>query len=67
MQQQLTDAQYKALEAVYAHYGRLWKSQLRKSWETGKYSYLLQQHQSELQQIRNDFGPSWLSSFRFES
>lgn len=64
---ELTDAQYKALEAVYEHYGRLWKSRLRQSWETGKYTYFLQEYQSELQQIRNDFGPSWLTRFRFES
>lgn len=64
---ELTDSQYKALEAVRDHYGRLWRSRLRKSWETGKYTYLLQEYQSELQQIRNDFGPSWLTKFRFES
>lgn len=40
--------------------GRNWKSALRRDWETGK-SF------GELQQIRNEFGPTWLRNLRINA
>lgn len=43
---------------VYANgHGRSWKSQLRNDWMTGRVT-------GDLQQIRNQFGPSWLARFK---
>lgn len=42
--------------------GRTWKGELHYAWETGKYPYNC--NSSALQQVRNGFGPTWLSRFR---
>lgn len=58
----LTDEQYSTLRAYAMDHGRNWKSRLRQSWEDGDYEG---RHDSNVQTIRNTFGPSWLISFRF--
>ena len=41
-----------------------WKSSLRHCWETGRYrDYCGTERQDLLQQVRNEFGPSWLVRF----
>ena len=53
----LSAEQLKAVQEYAAANGRNWKSALRHDWETG-------QAYGELQQIRNNFGPTWLVNFR---
>jgi hypothetical protein len=53
----LTPEQLAALRAYAAEHGRTWKSQLNDDWMNGRAS-------GPLQQIRNQFGPSWLLRFR---
>lgn len=60
----LTSAQYNALADFSAYNGRTWKSVLRHAWMTGHYPSITKDTAS-LQQIRNTFGPSWLTRFRF--
>jgi hypothetical protein len=49
------------LRAVKSALGRNYKSAIRQAWMTGDYrGQLLQDWSSQLQQIRNSFGPSWL-------
>lgn len=55
----LTPEQFEALRDYAKQNGRNWKSQLRDDWITGK-AY------GELQQIRNQFGPSWLTRFKLK-
>jgi hypothetical protein len=43
-------------------HGRLWKTALRHAWMTGDYDGF--DAANFLQQVRNEFGPSWLISFR---
>lgn len=59
MQNGLTIAQLDELKRYAKERGRFWKSDLRVEWETGT------NYSAELQQIRNNFGPSWLMKFRF--
>lgn len=52
-----TPEQLAALSAYAAEHGRTWKSQLNDDWMNGRAS-------GPLQQVRNQFGPSWLVRFR---
>jgi hypothetical protein len=52
----LTQEQAAALIAYAAQHGRTWKSELRADWFSGRTV-------GELQQIRNEFGPAWLTRF----
>jgi hypothetical protein len=59
-----TTEQIEALRKYAAGNGRCWKSQLHDAWMAGGYdastgSYI----DGPLQQIRNQFGPSWLMRF----
>lgn len=59
----LTSTQLNALRVYAQEHGRRWKSELNKAWMTGVYDS--QDHSAVLQSIRNQFGPSWLTRFRF--
>jgi len=49
------------LSEVKSHVGRLYKSQIANAWMDGRYyNYGLEKWASQLQQIRNAFGPEWL-------
>jgi hypothetical protein len=52
-----THEQIEALRQYAAEHGRNWKSQLNADWMNGQSS-------GPLQQIRNQFGPSWLVRFQ---
>ena len=42
-------------------HGRAYKANIRTAWETGNYASVgLDEYQTELQAIRNEFGPTWL-------
>jgi hypothetical protein len=49
--------QLTALQTYALEHGRTWKSQLNDDWMNGRAS-------GPLQQVRNQFGPSWLIRFR---
>jgi hypothetical protein len=54
-----------ALRMFASAHGRNWKSKLNDAWMTGNYptgSIL-----PELQQVRNEYGPSWLVRFSLKS
>ena len=53
----LTAEQLEAIGDYARQHGRTWKSQLNHDWMTGQTS-------GPLQQIRNQFGPSWLIRFK---
>ncbi len=59
MTKKLTTEQRAALAAYAMDRGRTWKSQLRQDWENGRAS-------GPLQEIRNSFGPGWLTTFRLD-
>lgn len=49
------------LTAVKRKYGKAYKINIREAWQRGNYSQLgLAEWQTELQQIRNQWGPRWL-------
>lgn len=52
--------QLAALQQYAAIYGRRWKSELGDLWQSGRANAVLQS-------VRNEFGPSWLASFKLES
>lgn len=53
------------LAAVKAKLGRTYKSAIRSAWMDGRYyDYDLEAWSSQLQTIRNTFGPSWLIDAR---
>lgn len=61
----LTLEQLTALRLFASAHGRNWKSELRQAWMTGNYptgSTL-----PYLQQIRNEFGPTWLVRFSLKA
>ncbi len=66
MRQKLTDEQMDALQQFAYRNGRTWKSQLNRAWMTGCYSEYEggSQYASALQQVRNEFGPTWLTNFK---
>lgn len=61
----LTREQVNALRDFERRNGRYWKSKLHDIWMTGDYGY--EDDSASLQQIRNQFGPSWLVKFKFSS
>jgi hypothetical protein len=63
----ITKNQYAALLKAREHWGRHWKRQLSTAWETGKYPSGLNDSKSELQELRNAHGPSWLCKFKFNN
>ena len=62
MKPKLTIEQLEALQQYAKKHGRNWKQSLRDSWMNGVYDGF--EGSNYLQQIRNNFGPSWLISFR---
>lgn len=60
MTNKLTQDQLEALRTYAANNGRTWKAKLGDDWMTGRSN-------GELQQIRNTFGPTWLTRFRFSN
>lgn len=53
------------LTAVKAKLGRNYKQAIRSAWMNGDYSSeCLEEWSSQLQQIRNSFGPTWLVNAR---
>jgi hypothetical protein len=56
----LTPEQDRALRAFAALHGRTWKAALRGAWMRGT-------DVGELRQVRNTFGPAWLTNFRLET
>lgn len=59
-----TPEQLAALITFAVANGHSWKASLRHAWETGNYRYYLAADEPRLQQIRNNFGPTWLSKFK---
>lgn len=53
----ITDAQVVALVTYANANGRTWKAKLNDDWVNGRAD-------SELQQVRNQFGPTWLTRFK---
>jgi hypothetical protein len=63
-----TAEQIQALSTFAKANGRNWKQNLRHAWETGLYSHYKGTERCDLlQQIRNNFGPSWLVRFSFKN
>lgn len=63
MADKLSAEQLDALQRVKRVHGRTWKSKLSDAWMTGNYRAIgMESHSHLLQQVRNDFGPSWLYS-----
>jgi hypothetical protein len=55
----------KVLDEVRESQGRLYKRWIRNAWETGAYDVNgLKEWETDLQWIRNTFGPSWLVKIR---
>jgi hypothetical protein len=68
MKKEPSAEQLDALRTFAKANGRTWKSGLRHCWETGKYAYYSGTDRSDLlQQVRNEFGPSWLVRFKINS
>jgi hypothetical protein len=61
-----TQEQLAALTRFATKYGRTWKSKLGDVWMDGNYHGTMFSGSDayHLQQIRNQFGPSWLVNFR---
>lgn len=53
-----------ALAAFATANGRTWKSALRHCWETGDYNGF--EASNFLQQLRNEFGPTWLVNHKLD-
>lgn len=60
----LSDDQKIAILAYARKHGGTWKRELRIDWERACEGIVPGKYQAELQQIRNEFGPSWLNKFR---
>jgi hypothetical protein len=56
------EQQITALRAYAARNGRSWKRKLLDAWMTGRDER--EPEASYLRQVRNQFGPSWLTRFR---
>lgn len=61
----LTSEQLAALQRFASRTGRYWKYELRLLWETGRDEQL--SYGGELRQVRNIFGPRWLTKFQFNN
>lgn len=57
-----TGEQVEALKQFAAANGRTWKSELNNLWMNGAYNYAVLggADPALLQQVRNEFGPTWL-------
>ena len=64
----LTENQREALSRFAKKHGRQWKSKLHECWMSGRYPYdIVNTNDSAyLQQVRNQFGPSWLVKYRID-
>jgi hypothetical protein len=63
----LSADQIRALRTFAEANGRSWKSKLNHAWSTGRYrDYNGADDEGSLQQIRNRFGPTWLTRFSFD-
>jgi hypothetical protein len=60
-----TPEQAQAIREWAAQTGRTWKSALREAWMTGDYGAF--EKSNLLQQLRNQFGPTWLTRFSLKS
>ncbi len=56
-----TTEQLNALREYAQSHGRTWKAKLKSAWFSGKDERL--PNAALLRQIRNDFGPQWLTRF----
>lgn len=61
----LLQAQLDALQEWARVEGRSWKIKLAYAWADGNYHG--SKHSGMLQQIRNQFGPTWLDQFSFKN
>ena len=61
-----TPEQLAALQEFAEMHGRYWKACLKASWQLG-YSNRDKPLVPLLQQIRNQFGPEWLSKFKLNN
>lgn len=59
---QPTDEQIAAIGNFAQRHGRYWKRALNECWMTGLYHGDTSAHL--LQQVRNQFGPTWLMKFK---
>lgn len=59
---ELTEQQLTALKHFAASRGRTWKSKLGDCWMNSHYGFA--DDSTSLQQIRNNFGPTWLYKFK---
>lgn len=61
--------QIQALKQFAAANGRNWKSELNNLWMNGAYRYAVMGGADAglLQQVRNEFGPSWLVRFSLKA
>ena len=60
MKKTLTPEQDRVVRAFATEHGRTWKQELRDAWMRGS------DGGGELRQIRNNFGPSWLATFKLD-
>jgi hypothetical protein len=58
---ELTEAEVSSLERFAKLHGRCWKQELRLAWMNG---WGQGQNEPHLQQLRNEFGPTWLNNLR---
>ena len=65
MKKTLTAQQRQSLKQFASANGRNWKSELRTLWMNGAYHYAVLggADAAMLQQVRNEFGPTWLTRF----
>lgn len=58
--------QLEAIEKYRATFGLIWKELLLGDWLRSGYHYDAKEYSHLLQQVRNQFGKSWLASYRPE-
>ena len=63
----LSEEQLAALRTFAQDNGRNWKRELNHAWSTGDWSHDYADNSGLLQQVRNEFGPSWLVRFSFKN
>jgi hypothetical protein len=64
---ELTPEQLDALSQWARYHGKTWKFKLDSAWMSGVYGHSFQGALGYLQQVRSQFGPSWLADFEFPS
>lgn len=60
---QPTEAQLAAIQQYAAENGRTWKDSLRTDWMSAR-AQINGESSPELQQVRNNFGPAWLATYK---